>query len=138
MQLFKTNKDIRVYVDSVLPSVPFPTTFHHLTGSSVICPNKWLKNPTDIDVVVYYEGELSAAAENLQAAGFTPCCADADAHYADEGSFIAYRFKYLNLIVVNVWDTYMKWLVATQAAATLNLHEKTDRVRLFKFIQEDL
>ena len=138
MQQFPTTANVRDYINAVLPSVPFPFTAWHQTGSSIICPQQWAKAPTDIDVVVYYGGALSVAAEALHQAHFTPCSGEAASVYEDEGSFIAYRMGYLNLIVVNTQAAYSRWYAATQAAISLNLTCKQDRVRLFKFIQEEL
>lgn len=138
MNQFQTIANIREYINAVMPNVPFPITAWHQTGSSIICPEQWRKAPTDIDVVVHYNGPLSQAAEQLRQAHFTPCAEDADSPYEDEGSFIAYRLGYLNLIVVNNETIYRQWYAATQAAIALQLTAKPDRVRLFKFIREDL
>lgn len=103
----------------------------HITGSSYVCDPPVLN--TDRDFVIY-----SKKADDLVAFlyenEFTTTSTEGYHSENNCNIFISLRKDNLNLIVVEDYDFYLKWVEATELAKKLNLKEKQQRIDLFSHI----
>ena len=103
------------------------------TGSNYICDPPTTN--TDIDFVIYTkkERELCLFLENR---GFLTNYND-DYLGIEEGLFISYKKENLNLLLINDYPFFIRWVKATKLAKELNLLKKEDRIKLFRGILYD-
>lgn len=103
----------------------------YTTGSSYICDPPVLN--TDRDFVIY-----SKKADDLVAFlyenEFTTTSTEGYHSENNCSTFVSLRRDNLNLIVVDDYDFYLKWVIATELAKKLNLKEKQQRIDLFSYI----
>lgn len=101
------------------------------TGSSVICDPPVTN--TDIDFVIYYNNhELPAW---LYEKGFTCSSKDREEYeLAESSSMLCLRKDNINLILVDDYIFYQRWVRATILAKQFNLIKKYDRISLFNAI----
>lgn len=97
----------------------------HPTGSSYICNPPVLD--TDRDLVVL-------AKEGFEDGLSQYSYGQSDIEYDSLGQFVSVRRGDDNLIITTSEDFYNKFVVATEAAKSLNLTNKKDRVKLFQVV----
>lgn len=101
------------------------------TGSSIICDPPVLN--TDIDYVIYTDN-FDELDKFLLKNEFKTSCKDKEEYDLNVDGMNCYRRDNINLIVVNDYDFYIKWVNATKLAKKLNLKDKKDRITLFQFV----
>jgi len=105
-----------------IPDELWKNMYH--TGSSAVCNPPVLD--TDIDYVIYtdtYKLE-SWLVDN----GFKGSCKDY------ESGTVSLRKGILNIIIVDDYTFYKRWVLATDLAKRFNLLKKIDRISLFSAI----
>lgn len=104
------------------------TNIYH-TGSSIICNPPVLD--TDIDYVIYTKSK--GLIPWLISKGFISASSE-DYSMNEDGLFTSLRKDKLNLIIVQEYRFYLRWVRATELAKKLNLKEKQQRIDLFSHI----
>ena len=103
------------------------------TGSYYICSPQVVT--TDKDFVILLNTSQAEAETQLTAAGYERSCADQEEYDLADGDTLAcYRKDSVNLIVTSDYETYHKWLDATELAKNMKLNDKDQRIRLFQYV----